>query len=121
MQTKHCPLRKFLSFHRNQTNIDIHSVMVCEDRMKEQRNAQVELAKQRCMSVIDRIQDLPANTKITDSCRRTLLKLARSELTFLARFSSSATVSAPLRFVSILNQFSITYSVFWFFLCCPDN
>ncbi|KAI9087922.1 hypothetical protein K1719_030252 [Acacia pycnantha] len=66
--------------------------------MKEQRDAEVELAKQRCRFVIDRIQQLPASTKITDSCRRTLLKLARSELSFLSRFSSSssATTSTPL-------------------------
>ncbi|XP_028756528.1 uncharacterized protein LOC114715806 [Neltuma alba] len=65
--------------------------------MKEQRDAEVELAKQRCRFVIDRIQELPASTKITDSCRRTLLKLARSELSFLSCFaSSSATTSTPL-------------------------
>lgn len=62
--------------------------------MKEQRDAEVELAKQRCRFVIDRIQELPASSKITDSCRRTLLKLARSELSFLSRFSSCSSSSS---------------------------
>ncbi|KAI4347385.1 hypothetical protein L6164_008201 [Bauhinia variegata] len=61
-----------------------------------ERNAEVELAKQRCRCVIDRIQELPAaSTIITDSCRRTLLKLAHAELSFLSRSSPS---SAPLSF-----------------------
>ncbi|TKY44962.1 UPF0415 protein C7orf25 like [Spatholobus suberectus] len=59
----------------------------------EQRVAQVELAKQRCKCVIDGIEKLPRSTNITDSCRRTLLKLARAELAFLSRPSSS---SVPL-------------------------
>ncbi|CAL0303413.1 unnamed protein product [Lupinus luteus] len=55
----------------------------------EHRVAQVEAAKQRCKCVIDAIQQLPGSTKITDSCRRTLLKYARAELAFLSRPSSS--------------------------------
>ncbi|KHN24485.1 UPF0415 protein C7orf25 like [Glycine soja] len=60
---------------------------------EEQRVAQVELAKQRCKCVIDAINSLPCSTNITVSCRRTLLKLARAELAFLSRRSSS---SVPL-------------------------
>ncbi|XP_061988178.1 uncharacterized protein LOC133706653 [Rosa rugosa] len=48
-------------------------------------------AKKRCGDVIERIERL---TKITASCKRTLLKLARSELTFLSRVSSSSTSSS---------------------------
>lgn len=72
---------------------------------EEQRVAQVELAKQKCKCVIDSIDKLPCSTNITHSCRRTLLKLARAELAFLTRPSSS---SVPLRsvlfsFVTCLN------------------
>lgn len=50
---------------------------------------EVELAKQRCRAVIDRIEGLPASSStLTGSCRRTLLKLAHSELAFLSRCSS---------------------------------
>ncbi|KAL1319071.1 hypothetical protein HN51_071361 [Arachis hypogaea] len=61
--------------------------------MEEQKRvAQVEAAKQRCSSVIVAIQHLPrGSTNITDSCRRTLLKSARAELSFLSRPSSSST------------------------------
>jgi hypothetical protein len=59
--------------------------------------AQVEVAKQRCMCVIDAIHQLPSSSNITHSCKRTLLKLAHSELTFLSRPSSST----PLRFYSL--------------------
>ncbi|KAM5570218.1 UPF0415 protein C7orf25 [Rosa sericea] len=51
-------------------------------------------AKKRCGDVIERIERLPGSTKITASCKRTLLKLARSELTFLSRVSSTS--STPL-------------------------
>lgn len=51
-------------------------------------------AKKRCGDVIERIERLPASTNITASCKRTLLKLARSELSFLSRSSSSS--STPL-------------------------
>ncbi|RDY03228.1 hypothetical protein CR513_13199, partial [Mucuna pruriens] len=65
-----------------------------DNRMEEeQRVAQVEVAKQRCKCVIDDIEKLPCSTNITHSCRRTLLKLARAELAFLSRPSSS---SVPL-------------------------
>ncbi|XP_014518085.1 uncharacterized protein LOC106775472 isoform X1 [Vigna radiata var. radiata] len=60
---------------------------------EEQRVAQVEVAKQRCKCVIDAIDKLPCSTNITHSCKRTLLKLARAELAFLSRPSSS---SGPL-------------------------
>ncbi|KAL1356246.1 hypothetical protein HN51_008248 [Arachis hypogaea] len=64
--------------------------------MEEQRRvAQVEAAKQRCSSVIGAIQQLSrGSTNITDSCRRTLLKSARAELSFLSRpFPSSTPLS----------------------------
>ncbi|BBN68695.1 hypothetical protein Prudu_533S000600 [Prunus dulcis] len=69
-----------------------------EGRMRKEAEAQVELAKKRCRDVIDRIEGLPASTKITASCRRTLLKLAHSELTFLCRCcsSTSSSSSTPL-------------------------
>ncbi|KAE8099861.1 hypothetical protein FH972_017806 [Carpinus fangiana] len=51
---------------------------------------EVELAKKRCMAVIGRIEGLPAaSTTLTGSCRRTLLKLAHSELAFLSRCSTT--------------------------------
>ncbi|KAJ7970136.1 UPF0415 protein C7orf25-like [Quillaja saponaria] len=58
-------------------------------------SAEVELAKHRCRGVIDRVERLPASTKITDSCKRTLLRLANAELAFLSRCHSSFTF-APL-------------------------
>ncbi|XP_047149494.1 uncharacterized protein LOC124821623 isoform X1 [Vigna umbellata] len=62
---------------------------------EEQRVAQVEVAKQRCKCVIDAIDKLPCSTNITHSCKRTLLKLARADLSFLSRPSSSSS-SGPL-------------------------
>ncbi|PRQ15760.1 hypothetical protein RchiOBHm_Chr7g0176951 [Rosa chinensis] len=58
-------------------------------------------AKKRCGDVIERIERLPGSTKITASCKRTLLKLARSELRFLSRVSSSSTSSTPPLSVNI--------------------
>ncbi|CAL9240525.1 unnamed protein product [Arabidopsis halleri] len=49
---------------------------------------EIEIAKQRCESVIRTIENLPLSTAITASCRRTLLKLASSELSFLSSLSS---------------------------------
>ncbi|KAK9266233.1 hypothetical protein L1049_000020 [Liquidambar formosana] len=54
--------------------------------------AVVEVAKNRCRAVIDRIVSLPLS-KITDSCKRTLLRLAVSELSFLSRSSSNPSSS----------------------------
>uniref|UniRef100_A0A1J3G9X3 UPF0415 protein C7orf25-like protein n=1 Tax=Noccaea caerulescens TaxID=107243 RepID=A0A1J3G9X3_NOCCA len=48
---------------------------------------EIETAKKRCESVIRRIEQLPLSTAITASCRRTLLKLASSELSFLSSLS----------------------------------
>ncbi|KAF5733963.1 hypothetical protein HS088_TW16G00404 [Tripterygium wilfordii] len=48
---------------------------------------EVEAAKWRCERVIERIQRLE---NINESCRRTLLKLAISDLHFLSTFSSSS-------------------------------
>ncbi|ESQ27849.1 hypothetical protein EUTSA_v10018586mg [Eutrema salsugineum] len=45
---------------------------------------EIETAKKRCESVIKTIEQLPLSTAITASCRRTLLKLASSELSFLS-------------------------------------
>ncbi|KAL1192192.1 hypothetical protein V5N11_008139 [Cardamine amara subsp. amara] len=53
---------------------------------------EIETAKKRCKSVIRTIEKLPLSTTITASCRRTLLKLASSELSFL---SSLSTDSSP--------------------------
>ncbi|CAK7338655.1 unnamed protein product [Dovyalis caffra] len=51
---------------------------------------QVEAARKRCSRVIDTINKLPSQTNITESCKRTLLKLAKSELHFLSsRFTST--------------------------------
>ncbi|EOA35176.1 hypothetical protein CARUB_v10020322mg [Capsella rubella] len=49
---------------------------------------EIETAKKRCKSVIRTIEKLPISTAITASCRRTLLKLASSELSFLSTLSS---------------------------------
>ncbi|PON57748.1 hypothetical protein PanWU01x14_171100 [Parasponia andersonii] len=48
---------------------------------------QLEIAKKRCIGVIERVSKLPysSNSKINVSCQRTLLKLASSELNFLSR------------------------------------
>ncbi|CAJ2667073.1 unnamed protein product [Trifolium pratense] len=56
----------------------------------------VEVAKQRCRFVIDAIHQLPSSSNITHSCKRTLLKLAHSELTFLSRPSSSTPLSVNI-------------------------
>jgi len=63
---------------------------------------EIEIAKQRCESVIRTIENLPLSTAITASCRRTLLKLASSELSFLSSLSSDPSPK-PLRF-SIFNH-----------------
>ncbi|CAA7043125.1 unnamed protein product [Microthlaspi erraticum] len=49
---------------------------------------EIETAKKRCESVIRTIEQLPLSTAITPSCRRTLLKLASSELSFLSSLSA---------------------------------
>ncbi|XP_004299451.1 PREDICTED: UPF0415 protein C7orf25 homolog [Fragaria vesca subsp. vesca] len=53
-------------------------------------------AKKRCRDVIERIERLPSSTKITPSCKRTLLKLAHSELSFLSRSTSSTPLSVNI-------------------------
>ncbi|XP_031375037.1 uncharacterized protein LOC116189491 isoform X2 [Punica granatum] len=56
-----------------------------------------EEAKKRCRRVIDSIGRLPSSTP--DSCKRTLLRLAQAELSFLSRRpspSSSSSSTAPL-------------------------
>ncbi|XP_059661630.1 uncharacterized protein LOC132307782 [Cornus florida] len=50
--------------------------------------AAVERAKKRCRAVVDGIERLDSS-KITLSCKRTILRLAHSELSFLSRFSIS--------------------------------
>ncbi|KDP45826.1 hypothetical protein JCGZ_17433 [Jatropha curcas] len=47
---------------------------------------EIEAARNRCQRVIENVQRLPRRTTISDSCCRTLLKLAFSELHFLSRF-----------------------------------
>ncbi|CAH2067060.1 unnamed protein product [Thlaspi arvense] len=51
-------------------------------------NGEIETAIKRCESVIRTIEHLPLSTAITASCRRTLLKLASSELSFLSSLAS---------------------------------
>ncbi|CAK9137159.1 unnamed protein product [Ilex paraguariensis] len=59
--------------------------------------AAIEEAKRRCRALRDRIESLSlrpissssSNNTITDSCKRTLLRLVHSELSFLSRFSNS--------------------------------
>ncbi|XP_027357872.1 uncharacterized protein LOC113867085 [Abrus precatorius] len=79
---------------------------------EEQRVTKVEVAKQRCKCVIEAIDKLPSSTNITASCRRTLLKLARAELAFLSRASSSFPLSVNIghleTVVHILQQPFIT-------------
>uniref|UniRef100_A0A7N0VBH7 DUF1308 domain-containing protein n=1 Tax=Kalanchoe fedtschenkoi TaxID=63787 RepID=A0A7N0VBH7_KALFE len=56
--------------------------------------ADVCTAQQRCRAVVDKINALtPSSSKISDSCKRTLLRLANSELHFLSRISS---ITLPL-------------------------
>lgn len=57
---------------------------------------QVESARNRCSRVIDTIHKLPSQTNITESCKRTLLKLAQSELHFLSSRSTSTPHHTPL-------------------------
>ncbi|CAM8915426.1 unnamed protein product [Rhodiola kirilowii] len=56
--------------------------------MEERDAAAVLIAKRRCRAVIDKINALSPSSKISDSCKRTLLRLANSELNFLSRISS---------------------------------
>ncbi|CAL1369137.1 unnamed protein product [Linum trigynum] len=58
-----------------------------------QMEEEIREASERCKRVIERVARLPASTNITDSCRRTLLKLANSELNFLSRSSASLATS----------------------------
>ncbi|KAK4567364.1 hypothetical protein RGQ29_003250 [Quercus rubra] len=53
------------------------------------REEEVELAKERCKGVIDRIERLG----VSQSCRRTLLRLALSDLNFLTRSSSTSSLN----------------------------
>ncbi|GMY12732.1 UPF0415 protein C7orf25 homolog isoform X1 [Fagus crenata] len=66
----------------------------------------VELAKKRCKAVIERIERL----SITDSCKRTLLRLAHSELNFLSSipFALSLNIGHLEALVHILQQPFIT-------------
>ncbi|CAN0902200.1 hypothetical protein LINGRAHAP2_LOCUS21848 [Linum grandiflorum] len=56
---------------------------------------EIKSASVRCKRVIERVGRLPPSTNITESCKRTLLKLANSELNFLSRSSSSLDSSPP--------------------------
>ncbi|XP_042481252.1 uncharacterized protein LOC122061826 [Macadamia integrifolia] len=49
----------------------------------------IEDEQKRCRAVEDRIRSLPLS-KITNSCKRTLLRLVNSELEFLSRLSSNS-------------------------------
>ncbi|KAL5993375.1 hypothetical protein ACLOJK_014299 [Asimina triloba] len=65
-------------------------------------NTKVEIAKNRCTALINRIQTLPSS-KITDSCKRALIRLAESELRFLSRLAlpsdSSASISINIGYL----------------------
>lgn len=69
-----------------------------------------EDAKRRCVCLIDAIERLPPST--TDSCKRTLLKLAESELSFLSRRASDSPLSVNIghleAVVHILRHLSVT-------------
>ena len=63
---------------------------VSEMMMKQKGiEEEVELAKERCKGVIDRIERLG----VSQSCRRTLLRLALSDLNFLTRSSSTSSLN----------------------------
>ncbi|XP_047339091.1 uncharacterized protein LOC124942603 [Impatiens glandulifera] len=51
----------------------------------------IENAKRRCRAAIDQIDNLSGtlSSKISDSCKRTLIRYAKTELSFLSRFDSS--------------------------------
>ncbi|KDO55960.1 hypothetical protein CISIN_1g013647mg [Citrus sinensis] len=57
---------------------------------------EIEALKQRCKGVIKRIEKLPSSTKIPESCKKTLFKLANSELNYLSRLSSPIPVSSNI-------------------------
>ncbi|XP_075661575.1 uncharacterized protein LOC142631313 [Castanea sativa] len=59
--------------------------------MMKQKGIEEELglAKERCKGVIDRIERL----SVSQSCRRTLLRLAHSDLNFLTRSSSTSSLN----------------------------
>ncbi|KAA8541258.1 hypothetical protein F0562_025135 [Nyssa sinensis] len=62
----------------------------------------VETAKKRCRAVIDRIESLPSSSNITISCKKTLFRLADSEMSFLSRLSSSLpSIPNPITSLSI--------------------
>ncbi|GAB2268776.1 hypothetical protein Dimus_003721 [Dionaea muscipula] len=60
--------------------------------MAEEKMMEIEAAKRRCEAVAERISSLP-RSKITEPCKRTLLRLVTSELNFLSRLSLS--ISRP--------------------------
>ncbi|CAI0400155.1 unnamed protein product [Linum tenue] len=75
-----------------------------------QMEEEIREASERCKRVIERVARLPASTNITDSCRRTLLKLANSELNFLSRSSASlATSPNPPLSVNIGHLEAVVY------------
>lgn len=73
----------------------------------------LEVAKKRCRGVIDQLLSSPPSN-ITDSCKRTLLRLANSELNFLCRSSPDPSPSISVNIghleavVHILQQSFIT-------------
>ncbi|MCL7048361.1 hypothetical protein MKW94_000750 [Papaver nudicaule] len=54
----------------------------------------IEESKKRCEVVINQIQNLSPHSKITDSCKQTLVRLVQSELKFLNRLSASSNQSS---------------------------
>lgn len=65
----------------------------------------IEAAKRRCEAVMERISGGLPRSKIAESCKRTLLRLATSELKFLSRLSpssSSTTLSCNIGYIEAI-------------------
>lgn len=56
----------------------------------------IEESKKRCEVVTNQINNLSPHSKITDSCKQTLVRLVHSELKFLNRLSASSNHSSPI-------------------------
>ncbi|KAI3871094.1 hypothetical protein MKX03_019836 [Papaver bracteatum] len=60
------------------------------------RSEVIEESKKRCEVVTNQINNLSPHSKITDSCKQTLVRLVHSELKFLNRLSASSNHSSPI-------------------------
>lgn len=77
-------------------------------------DAVAELSKERCRAVLGRIRSPPLCAKLTESCKRTLQRLATSELDFLLSLSSSS--SSSLRFKASVSCFHAVLRYLKFFI-----